>query len=330
MVGNNRSLRQSPAAALRAASLAILLAGACGGDRAGANAASRTVAVAAAGSLARPLAAALDTLARREGLAARTEHAGSLELARRTADLRQPPDLLLVADAEVIAERLMPDHATWYVVFASDRLTLGHRAGSPFARRLRAEPWHRAATDAGVALGRSDPDLDPAGYRALLAGELAERHHREPGLAARLLARAPAANVRPKSADLVALVQAGELDAAWLYESVARSPGLATVRLPDAVSLGAPAESLAYAAASVRVAGRRRGDTVVVRGRPIRFALTIPRGAANPDGGARVAAWLLSAEGRALLGRFGLDASEAPRLVSSGAPARIRAAVGAP
>lgn len=307
----------------RPAALALPLA--CGGADA-----SRTVSVAAAGSLARPLAAVLDTLARREGIAARVEHAGSVELARRTADLGQPPDLLLVADAEVIAERLTPAHATWHAILATDRMTLGHRADGAFATRLRTEPWHVAAAAAGVAVGRSDPDLDPAGYRALLAARLAERHLREPGLAGRLLARAPAANVRPKSADLVALVQAGELDAAWLYESAARSAGLAVVRLPDAVSLGAPAESLAYAAASVRVAGRTRRDSAIVRGRPIRFALTIPRGAANPDGGARVAAYLLSPEGRRLLGAFGLDASEPPRLVGTGAPARVRAAVGAP
>jgi len=67
-----------------------------------------------------------------------------------------------------------------------------------------------------------------------------------------------------------------------------------------------------------------------VRGRPIRFALTVPRGAANPDAGARVAAYLLSAEGRALLRSFGLDASEAPRLVGTGAPERVRAAIDAP
>jgi len=304
--------------------LPLLLLLACGGD------AASTVSVAMAGSLARPVAAALDTLARREGLAAHTEAAGSVELARRTADLGQPPDLLLVADAEVIAERLMPAHATWYVVFATDRLTLGHRPDGRFAERLRAGPWHVAAAAPDVAIGRGDPDLDPAGYRALLAAQLAERHLRDAGLADRLLARAPAANVRPKSADLVALVQAGELDAAWLYESVARSAGLATVRLPDAVSLGAPAESLAYAAVEVRVAGRTPRDTVTVRGRPIRFALTIPRGAANPDGGARVASYLLSPEGRALLRSFGLDAGEPPRLVGDGAPAVVRAAVATP
>lgn len=287
----------------------------------------RTVAVSSAGALARPVAAALDTLARRTGLVARTETAGSVELARRVADLRQPPDLLLVADAEVIATRLMPAYATWYVVFASDRLTLGHRADSRFADRLRAAPWHVAATADDVALGRSDPDLDPAGYRALLVGRLAERHLRAPGLAARLLARAPGGNVRPKSADLVALVQAGELDAAWLYESVARSAGLATVRLPDAVSLGVPAESLAYAAESVSIAGRTRGSTVVVRGAPIRFALTVPRDAERPAAGARVAAYLLSAEGRALLQRFGIDVRDRPRVVGTGVPAVILDAV---
>ena len=291
--------------------------------------ASPVVAVATAGALARPVAAALDTLGAREGLRARRETAGSVELARRTADLGQPPDLLVVADAEVIAERLAPAHATWWVVFARDRMTLGHRDGSAFARRVAREPWHRAAAAPGVALGRSDPALDPAGYRALLVARLAERHLGEPGLAARLLAAAPASRVRPKSADLVALVQAGELDAAWLYESAARAAGLRTVPLGDAVDLGAPPESLAYAAVSVRVPGSRRGDSVTVRGRPIRFALTVPVGAGNPDGGARVAAFLLSAEGRRLLAAHGIGTDDPPRLAGRGAPEAVRRAVAA-
>jgi molybdate/tungstate transport system substrate-binding protein len=142
-----------------------------------------------------------------------------------------------------------------------------------------------------------------------------------------LLERAPRRNVRPKSADLVALVQAGELDLAWLYASVARANGLAAVRLPSAIDLGSPADSATYATGSVRIAGRTHGDTIVVRGRPIRFALTVPADAPHPERGAAFAAFLLSAKGRALLAREGLEVSDAPLVVGTGVPPVVTAAL---
>ncbi|HEU4629341.1 MAG TPA: extracellular solute-binding protein [Gemmatimonadaceae bacterium] len=309
--------------------LAVLLAAvACGGrvgDREGAR--DDELDVFTAGSLARPVRAALDSFAPGTGVTPRQETAGSVELARRITELHRIPDLLAVADAELIPELLLPAHAAWYAVFAHDRLVLAYRPGSAVAARLAREPWYVVASAPEVEVGRSDPDLDPAGYRALLVMQLAERHYARPGLAERLRARAPRRNVRPKSADLVALVQAGELDLAWLYASVARANGLAVVALPPAIDLGSPADSAGYAMASVRIAGRTRGDTIVVRGRPIRFALTVPLDAPHPERGAALAAFLLSPHGLALLAREGLEVSDVPMVVGTGVPSAVTAAV---
>ena len=81
--------------------------------------------------------------------------------------------------------------------------------------------------------GHSDPALDPNGYRTLIVLQLAERYYREPGLAQRLEAAMPPKYQRPKEADLTALLQAGELDYAWTYRSLAETNGLRYVTLPE-------------------------------------------------------------------------------------------------
>ena len=57
--------------------------------------------------------------------------------------------------------------------------------------------------------------------------QLAERFYRQPGLAARLERALPPKYMRPKEADLTALVQAGELDYSWSYCSIAKTQGCA-------------------------------------------------------------------------------------------------------
>jgi molybdate/tungstate transport system substrate-binding protein len=149
--------------------------------------------------------------------------------------------------------------------------------------------------------------------------QLAERHYAQPGLASRLLQAMPARNVRPKEADLVGLLQAGEFDYIWSYESMARNLGLSFVRLPDAIDLSSPADSAQYATASVKVRGRGT-DSVEFRGRPIVYALSVPAKAPHRAIAEQFVRYLLSADGRRVLRSQGLDALEVPGVVGTGAP----------
>lgn len=310
--------------------LALLAALACaaGCDARRPAAADGPLELFTAGALARPLRAAADSFAARTGVPpALLEAAGSLETVRKLTELERVPDVLAVADEALIARLLMPRLATWYAAFARDRLVIAYTPRSRGAGVVNAANWPLVVTGGDVLVGRSDPDRDPAGYRALLAMRLAERHYRRPGLAARLLARAPARLVRPKSADLVALLQAGELDYAWLYESVARAGGLSLVRLPGDVDLGDAARAAAYAAESVRVAGAGRGDTLALAGRPILFALTVPAGAPHPAAAAGFVAWLLGPDGRRVLAGAGLELLPIPVIVGDAVPAAVAAVV---
>lgn len=260
-----------------------------------------------AGSLARPMRAALDTFAAREGVRGEQESAGSLESARKLTELGKIPDLIALADAEVFPGYLVPGHLDGYMEFARNRMVIAYSDRSRFAQEMGPATWWSIMLRPGVETGRSDPQLDPNGYRTLLVWQLAERHYAEPRLAQRLEAASPARNMRPKEADLIGLLQAGELDYIWSYESIARAIGLRYVTLPPAIDLSSHDSAATYGLASVRLRGARAGDTVTFRGAPIVYAFGVPRDAPHPRTAARFASFLMSEEGRAILRREGLD-----------------------
>jgi molybdate/tungstate transport system substrate-binding protein len=287
---------------------ATLLAGCRGADRP----AGEALVVYNAGSLARPLRAVLDTFAAREGVVVEQESAGSLETARKLTELGKIPDLIALADAEVFPTYLVPDHVNAWVEFARNRMVLAYTDRSRFADEITGENWSRILLRPGVETGRSDPNLDPNGYRTLLVWQLAERHHREPGLAARLAAAHAARNVRPKEADLVGLLQAGELDYIWSYEST-RARHRAALRDPSGRDRSRLPDSAAtYATAQVTIRGATAGDSVTFVGRPIVYAFAIPKAAPHPALAERFARFLLSPDGRAILRAAGLDALDVP------------------
>jgi molybdate/tungstate transport system substrate-binding protein len=288
-----------------------------------------TLTVFNAGSLARPMRAALDSFARRENVTVEQESAGSLESARKITELGKVPDVIALADEEVFPQLLVPEHARWYAGFARNRMVLAYTDRSTHADEIDASNWFDVLARPGVEVGRADPNLDPNGYRTLLVLQLAERHYRRPGLAARVLAAIPARNVRPKEADLVGLLQVGEMDYVWSYESIARGVGLRYLALPHEIDLGDLADSALYRDASVRVTGKSPTDSITFRGRPIVYALTIPTRAPSPALAERFVAFLLAPEGVAILRAAKLDALDRPVLVGDGVPAAVARLAGA-
>ncbi len=298
-----------------------MVVAACG-PRADQAATAKVLVAFNAGSLARPMRAALDSFAAREGVRVEQESAGSLETARKLTELGNVPDVIALADEEVFPQLLMPEHVSWYVRFAHNRMVLAHTSRSRGADGITGDNWWQVLLRDGVETGRSDPQLDPNGYRTLLVLQLAERHYAQPGLAKRLLQAMPARNVRPKEADLVGLLQAGEFDYIWSYESMAINLGLNFVRFPDAIDLSSPADSAFYATASVRVRGKGT-DSVEFRGRPIVYALSVPHTAPHRDIAERFVRYLLSPDGRRVLRGQGLDALDRPDVIGTGAPAGL-------
>jgi molybdate/tungstate transport system substrate-binding protein len=296
---------------------AVAIAACSSGDGRGARATGdstrggdRRIVVYNAGSLALPLRAALDSFSAREHVTVEQENAGSLETARKLTELGKIPDVVAVADYEVIPLLLIPSNATWYAKFARNRMVLAYEDRSRGASEIDTNNWWQIVTRPGVQVGRADPSLDPNGYRTLLVWQLAERFYQQPGLGRKLLAASPPRNVRPKEADLVGLLQAGEFDYIWSYESIAQGVGAKYVTLPREIDLSAPEDSAAYAVASVRVAGKTPRDSVTMRGQPIVYAFTIPTRAPHPEIAAKFAEYLASPDGKRVMRGAKLDVLE--------------------
>jgi molybdate/tungstate transport system substrate-binding protein len=273
-----------------------------------------------AASVTRPIRAVLDSFAVRTGARYEQESAASLELVRRVTELHATPDVMALADPDLFPSLLEPRHTTWHALFGRNRIVIAFTARSRGASDINADNWWQVLARAGVQVGRADPNTDPSGYRTLLVWQLAARHYGIADMEARMLRAAPGRNVRPREAEQVALLQAGELDYTWTYENLAALMGLRYLKLPDDVDLGSPGDSAAYATASTRVLGKRAGDTLTIRGRPILFGVTVPTGAPHGAVAERFVAYLLSPEGRRILRREHFDALDTPALVGTSIP----------
>jgi molybdate/tungstate transport system substrate-binding protein len=277
-----------------------------------------------AGSLAKPFSDLLKAfVASHPDVQPAQENSGSLEAARKLTELGKIPDVIAVADYGVIPKLLIPRHADWYVTFATNSMVLTYTDQSIGAREISPANWWQVLLRPNVRTGRADPALDPNGYRTLMVLQLAERHYRQPGLADRLERATPPKYIRPKEADLTALVQAGELDYAWSYYSIAKTARLRYVDLPAEIDLSDPKLAERYGAARVKLPGGSRAgkDSVEFRGEPIVYALTIPTAAAHRKTAEAFVQFVLSPKGKAILEADGLGLPSRPIF---GGPNRAR------
>ena len=257
-----------------------------------------------AGSLTAPFADLLKEFALlHPDVTPQQESSGSLDLVRKITELGKPCDVLAVADYEVIPSLLIPRHAEWYGIFARNQMVLIYTPSSKFAGEINSKTWHEILLRPGVQSGHSDPDADPAGYRTLLLWQLAEKYYQKPGLYEQLNKTVPPRNIRPKSVELVALLQTGELDYIYGYRSVAEQSGLSYVTLPPEIDLSDSSKEDLYSTVSTQVAGNKPGEKKTIKGLPILFALTIPKIAPHQQLAEEFIGFASSAEGQEIMKR---------------------------
>ena len=257
------------------------------------------------------------------------ESSGSLVAAKKVSELGREADLVLSADWQVIERLLVPDHAGFCIQFARNELVIAYTDRSLYADEMTADNWYRILLREGVIYGHSDPDLDPCGYRTLMAWQLAEPFYQVPGLYGDLVSHCPPGNVRPKAVELVALLQSGDMDYAFEYRSVAVQHGLRFVALPPELNLGHPKFAEFYSQAAVEIAGKAPGETMTIVGAPIVYGVTIPYSAPHPELAWEFLAFLLGPEGQRILSDCG-QPPLSPPVASSGwaeLPPGIRALV---
>jgi molybdate/tungstate transport system substrate-binding protein len=230
------------------------------------------------------------------------EPAGSVACVQKITETGKEADILASADYSLIPNMMMPDHADWYLIFAKNRMTLAYTENSLYADEVTPENWYEILRREGVKWGFSNPNLDPCGYRTPMVIQLAELEYSDDRIFEDLVAAHSAimsvesegiyiidANkedlqpdtekitIRDKSVELVSLCQAGGLDYAFEYSSVAKQHGLLYLDLPGSIDLS----DMAYAETYVRV--RIEKTTGTSTGKPIVYGITIPKNAPNPE-----------------------------------------------
>ena len=278
-----------------------------------------TLTVLAAGSLARPLRAALDSIEATGGPRVQLEIMGSREMIRAVTMLGRNPELLVTADADELEQQLMPRSVSASTTFASNRVVLALSPKSPKVSAVTSENWIDMVSGGTLRVARADPKRAPLGYRTQIVWKLAEIETNRSGLAQKLRAAAPDELVRGSEADLAALLESGNADAAWCYESLAKAMNLRFIRLGDRIDLGSEAETASYRRAAIYVVGASSDDSVIMAGAPIRYSIATVRNAVDVVGAVVLQERLLDVASKRIMRRLGLAVLDSTKVRTASA-----------
>jgi len=244
---------------------------------------------------------------------------GSSKMVKEITDLDKQADVLASADYFLIPNLMYPDYADWFTTFAYNQMVLCYTDESLYADEIKADndSWYFILARDDVKWAFSDPNLDPCGYRAPIVIQLAESYYGDDQIFENTIAKnsnisttydgmvwtieaqdpqpSGTLTIRPKSVDLVTMLQSGGLDYAWEYRSVADQNDLNYVILPPEIDLS----SLDYADLYKTVQINVIGATNV--GSPIVYGATVPLNAEDPKAGLDFIALLIGETGQTIL-----------------------------
>ncbi len=240
----------------------------------------------------------------------RTEAWGSKAGARRVMDINTPADVFMSADYMVIENMLIPDHASWYIPFATNELAIVYTPRSRYASEIHSGNWMEILMRNDVKYGRSNPDMDPCGVRSVFAIKLAGMKYDKQNIAEQMLSK-DTDNIRPKETDLIALLESNHIDYIFLYKSVAVQHGLEYLSLPDSLNMGNFALNDWYGKVSIETLGSQPGETIMEYGEAMVYGLTIPHKSENHSMAEKFVNFVLHQEkGQTLLQRLGQEPVE--------------------
>lgn len=226
------------------------------------------------------------------------ESAGSVKCARKITDLNKDCDIMASADYTIIDELLIPDYTNWNIKFASNEMAIVYHDASKYSNEINAQNWYEILLREDVFFGRSDPNSDPCGYRAILTSQLAEQYYNQAGFANKIIAKNQE-YIRPKEVDLLALLESNTIDYIFLYRSVAQQHELKYVILPDSINLKNPELREFYKNANVNITGKTPGTTITKTGQPMVYGITVLENAPNKELAIKFVNFVLSKQGGA-------------------------------
>lgn len=306
----------------------------------------QTLKVFHAGSLAVPFAEAekqFETL--HPNVDVQREAMGSIAAIRQITDVGKRGDVVASADYTLIPSMMYPEYADWVVRFATNDLVLAYNPDkSGYADEITPENWYEILRRDGVIFAFSSTNLDPCGYRAVMVFQLAERYYGDEKIFDDLILDNTAititeeeddtylittpedlkpntakVSIRPKSVELVALVEAGGLDYAFEYRSVAVQHNLSYVDLPAEIDLG----DVAYEEDSYNKVQLQKADGATINASTIIYGITVPKNAPNPELGLEFVKFVIGNTGQKIIQDTG-QTPIAPAVGSGALPSELK------
>ena len=247
------------------------------------------------------------------------QYHGSIQVIRHSTELHEPIDVIATADENLIPQLMYKEinpktntaYADWYLRFATNSLGIAYTPKSKFADQINSSNWTEILARPEVRVGLADPRFDASGYRALMVYKLAESVLSKPDLFSSMFSnefkypitvdeggglsiiRVPEILetnqdshivIRGASVQLLALLESGDLDYAFEYESVIKQHQLSIIQLPNTLNLGDSSQENQYSKVSVLLDFRRFSSVKPeFTGGQIRYAVTIPSNAPHPE-----------------------------------------------
>ena len=288
---------------------------------------AKTLKVFHAGSLAVPLEEAekqFETL--HPNVDVQRESMGSIAAIRQVTDIGKRGEVVASADYTLIPSMMYPEYTDWVVRFATNDLVLAYNPEkSKYADEITPDNWYEILRKDGVVFAFSNPNLDPCGYRAVMVFQLSELYYGDEKIFDDLirdnteitiseeeggtyLIKTPEdmkpnrdkVNIRPKSVELVALVEEGGIDYAFEYRSVAVQHNLAFVDLPEQIDLSKVEYADFYKKVKIETT-----DGEVKTGEPIVYGITVPLNAENPELGLEFVKFVIGDAGQKIFADMG-------------------------
>jgi len=171
-----------------------------------------------------------------------------------------------------------------------------------------------------VKWGFSNPNDDPCGYRTVIAIGLASLYYKNPLILKNLLGKntnlkwkkkengiifyvpkdlkfnTEKLAIRPKSVELLGLLETGAIDYAFEYKSVALQHNLLFIKLPEKFNLSTVKYRNFYRMCKIKLANGK-----IIPGKPIVYGITVLKNAPHPEEAKLWENFVTSKEGKRLL-----------------------------
>jgi molybdate/tungstate transport system substrate-binding protein len=225
------------------------------------------------------------------------------------------PDVFISVTPGPMRNVLKAGKANNAVPIARTELVIAYSPKSQFASDLAksnqtsAKPWWQILETPGFRFGRTDPNTDPQGLNIIFTMQLAGIYYHQPDLADKILG--PQINPQQifQEPEVMARLQAGQLDASSAYRTQPDSFGLPFVTLPKEINLGDAAMESAYKKATVTLNGK------TLHPAPLIFYAAVMKDAPQPELAARFVTWLQGGTAREIFAKYHYDdAGNAPPL----------------